>query len=193
MVTPGVYNGATTGVAPVDQNLVLTGYIGPEQLSIARRCAERLRMPFLDFATRFEDRTATTADALRAQYGDARLRSIESDLMDEIALARGSVIHISGQVLLGADHYALMRATGPVICLVATLDAVLQRLHLALGARYHDPKERGLALGTLRREWAIRTLPEIVEIDTSTLSEADMIDRITETWRALTGVIDWGR
>ena len=173
----------------VDQNLILTGYIGPGQLAVARRVAERLRMPFVDFETVLEDRAGMAGDELRLRFGEARLKMLESDLMNEVALYRATVIHISGKTL--APHYARLSATGPVICIVATLDAVLRRLHLALGARYHDPHEREIALGTLRREWAIRKQPGIIEIDTSYLSEDQMVEAVAACWREKSGVIDW--
>ena len=89
------------------------------------------------------------------------------------------------------DHLARLSETGDIIVLVAALDVVLQRLHLALGARYHNPRERELAVGVLKREWAIRKLPGVTEVDTSELSEEAMIDEIAARWRALSGVIDW--
>ncbi len=178
-------------VSPLDHNLILTGYIGPGQVGIARRCAEQLRIPFIDFAARFEERAEMTTDDLKAQYGDARMRSVESDLVAELSLARGSLIHVSGQVLQYGDRIAALGATGPVFCLVATLDAVLTRLHVALGARYHNPKERSLALGSLRREWEIRSHPGIQEIDATDLDDTALIALITQRWRNLTGVIDW--
>lgn len=178
-------------VSSIDHNLILTGYIGPGQVGIARRCAERLRIPFIDFAARFEERVEMTADDLKAQYGDARLRSIESDLVAELVLARGTLIHISGQVLQYGERISAMGSTGPIFCLVATLDAVLTRLHVALGARYHNPKERSLALGSLRREWEIRSHPGIQEIDATGLDDAALIETLTQRWRSLTGVIDW--
>ncbi len=104
-----------------------------------------------------EDRAGLSGEDLRIRYGEARLKTLESELVDEVALYRGTVIHISGKTLQQSSHFARLGETDPVICLVATLDAVLRRLHLALGARYHDPYERDIALGTLRREWAIRS------------------------------------
>ena len=178
-------------LSPIDQNLVLTGYIGPGQLAIARRTAERLRMPFVDFGTRFEDHAEMTADDLKAQYGDSRLRTMESEVLENIALMRGTVLHVGGQVLGYNGHYDMLRATGVVIALVATLDAVLQRLHLSLGARYHDPRERAAALAMLRREWSIRGVDGLVEIDTSAMSEDAIIQEITTRYRTITGVIDW--
>lgn len=175
--------------SPVDQNLILTGYLGPGQLTIARRVAERLRMPFVDFELLLEERADLSGEELRIRFGEARLKTMESELVNEVLLYRGTVIHISGKTL--GVHYARLNSTGPVICVVATLDTVLQRLHLALGARYHDPNERELVLGTLRREWAIRKQPGIIEIDTSYLTEDQTVEAVAARWREQSGVLDW--
>ncbi|MBI1256047.1 MAG: hypothetical protein GC204_01125 [Chloroflexi bacterium] len=176
-------------VPAIDQNLILTGYLGPGQLAIARRVAERLRMPFVDFESILEDRADLSGEELRIRFGEARLKTLESELATEVALYRATVIHVSGKTLLA--NYERMSETGQVICLVATLDAVLHRLHLALGARYHDPNEREIALGTLRREWAIRKQAGVTEVDTSYLSEDQMVEAIAACWREKSGVIDW--
>ncbi|MEP7291039.1 MAG: shikimate kinase [Chloroflexota bacterium] len=175
--------------ASIDQNLILTGYIGPGQLVVARRTAERLRMPFVDFESILEERADLSGEEMRIRFGEARLKTLESELVSEVMLYRGTVIHISGKTL-GAN-FERLSGTGPIICVVATLDAVLRRLHLALGARYHNPNERELALGTLRREWAIRKQRGINEIDTSYLSEDQTVEAIAACWREKSGVIDW--
>ncbi|MEO8397160.1 MAG: shikimate kinase [Chloroflexota bacterium] len=176
-------------VPAIDQNLILTGYLGPGQLAVARRLAERLRMPFVDFELVLEDRADFSGEELRIRFGEARLKTMESELATEVALYRATVVHISGKTLLA--NYARMSETGTIICVVATLDTVLHRLHLALGARYHDPNEREIALGTLRREWAIRKQPGVTEIDTSYLSEDQMVESVAAVWREKSGVIDW--
>lgn len=175
----------------IDRNLVLTGYMGPAQLGIARRTAERLRLRFVDFDQLFEARSGDTRDDMRALYGEARLKALEGELIGEVMLYRGTVIHIGGQTLLHNDHLARVSETGVVIALVAALDVVLQRLHLALGARYHNPREREVQIGVLKREWAIRKVEGVSEVDTSELSEDEMIEAIATRWRELSGVIDW--
>ncbi len=179
--------------ASADQNLILSGYIGPGQLPVARRVADRLRMPFVDFDSILEERGGLSGEEMRIRYGEARLKLLESELVDEVALYRSTVIHISGRTLTQSAHFARLSATGPVICVVASLDTVLQRLHLALGARYHNPQEREIALGTLRREWAIRKKEGVAEVDTSYLSEDQMVEAIAACWRERSGVIDWRR
>lgn len=179
------------GAATIDRNLILTGYMGPTQLVIARRVAERLRLRFVDFEQLFETRAGTARDDVRALYGEARLKALESELVDEIMLYRGTVIHVGGQTLMHSHHLARLSETGDVIALVAALDVVLQRLHLALGARYHNPRERDVALGVLKREWAIRKCAGVTEFDTSTLAEDDLIEALARHWREVSGVIDW--
>ena len=175
----------------IDKNLILTGYIGPEQFQVTRHTAEHLRMPFVDFETRLESHAGMPGEELRALFGEARLKTIEGELIDEMVLHRGTVIHIGGQTLLRGDYFERIHSTGPIICLVATIDAVLQRLHLSLGARFHNPRERELALGKLRREWAVRGREGVVEFDTSYLSETQMIQNIAALWREQAAVIDW--
>ncbi|RMG80729.1 MAG: hypothetical protein D6712_17515, partial [Chloroflexi bacterium] len=121
-----------------DRNLILTGYTGPNQPAIGREVAEKLQLRFLDFETEIEARTGYSSDVLREQFGERRLRTVEAEIMEEISLRRRTLVRISGHVLLHGDHYDRLRETGPVICLVARLDAVLSRLHVLLGARYHD-------------------------------------------------------
>lgn len=175
---------------PFDQNLILTGYIGPGQWQIARRTAEYLRIKFVDFEQRVETVAEMPGDEVRALFGEARLKTVEEQLLAEMSLYRGTLIHISGQALMRGGLERL-RPTGPVLCLVARLDFVLRRLHLAMGARYHDPRERDLAYGVINREWAIRNQAGITQLDVSTLSETQMVQALADRWREQAAVIDW--
>lgn len=166
-----------------DRNLVLTGYFGPNQLIVVRRIAERLGMPLVNFEMRLEERAELSFDEIRIRFGEARLKTLEAEVVQEMVLYRGALIHISGQTLAHGDNLARLSETGLILCLVASLDAVLQRLHLALGARYHNPSERAVALGHVRREWTIRKLDGVHEFDTTSMSEAAIVDAIVALWR----------
>lgn len=166
-----------------DLNLVLTGSLGPNQIIVARRIAERLKLRFVDAEREVEKRAEMLPTEFQTLFGDARLRALESEVINDLALHRGAVIHISGQMLAHGDHLARMLTCSYVICLVASIDAVLTRLHIAMGARYHNPAERALALGILRRDWAIRGRnPRIYEFDTTALTDSETIERITALW-----------
>ena len=167
-----------------ERNLILTGYIEPNKPRIGRQVAEQLRLPFVDFEQRMTERiSAIGSDIARDDLSERHLKAIEAEVMDEIILHRNSVIRVSGSSLVHSEHYERLRTTGPIICLVARLDAILQRIHITLGARYHDPKERGFELSLLRKEWAVRKKEDIYELDVTYHDEPQMVQTIIEFWK----------
>jgi shikimate kinase len=166
-----------------DRNLIITGYRGPNQPFVGRQIAERLRMPYVNTEQQFEERTGLSMEDFRARYGETRLKTIEVEIMEEAVLRRSTVMRISGRTLLHGSYLPRLLETSVVVCLVAQLDAVLQRLHLTLGARYHNPAERAQAIGLLRDEWAVRHLEGVHEIDTTALSEEQLVEQVIALWR----------
>ena len=166
-----------------DLNLIITGYIEPNRPRISRQLAQRLGMEMIDVEQRIEDYVGEPIENIRAVYGDRRLKAIETQIMDDVALNRRALIRVSGSTLINGGHLLELQRTGVVICLVATLNFILRRIHLTLGARYHDPVERSLALGELQREWKIREYDKVVEFDATYVSESELIDSIVDFWR----------
>ncbi|MBI5668204.1 MAG: hypothetical protein HZC41_09375 [Chloroflexi bacterium] len=177
-------NGATSALLlPADQNLIITGYIGPNPPLIGQQVADRLKLRYVNVERQIEARAGMSPDELRARYGETRLKTVETDVMQDVLLYRGAVIRISGQTLLHGDYSRRLAETGPIVCLVAALDAVLRRLHVAMGARYHNPHERALAIGSLKREWAVRKLDFVHELDTTTLTDSEIVDAVIGLWQ----------
>ena len=168
-----------------DLNLIVTGYIEPNRPRISRHLATQLDLELVDIERRIESRFDDTIENIRRQYGERRLKAIESDALDDIALYRRALIRVSGYTLVNNDRLADLQRNGVVICLVASLDSTLQRIHLTLGARFHDPDERALALGEVEREWRIRAYPGVVEFDATYITEAQLILQIASYWRDL--------
>ncbi len=166
-----------------DRNLILTGYTGPNAPRIGQMAAERLRLPFLNIDVQVTERAGLPPEEVRQFYGETRLRAIEADLIEEACLRRQTVIRVSARTLLRGDHLARLAATGPVICLVTTLDAVLRQLHIAMGSRYADPNERAIEIGELRKEWGVRGLPGVIDLDTTYLDTEHILERVIALWR----------
>jgi shikimate kinase len=166
-----------------DRNLILTGYTGPNQPALAGRVADRLRMPFVNVDAQIEARAGLPIDDIREVYGEQRLKMLEGEAIDEATLRRSAVMQVNGRTLLNADNLPRLQETGPVICLVAALDAVLRRLHMTMGARYHNPQERAQALGYIKGEWAIRKHEGVLELDTTYLSPDEIVEAVMALWR----------
>jgi len=166
-----------------DRNLILTGYTGPMQPAIGRRVSELLKMPFVNIDLQIEERNDMSTDEIRARFGESRLKTLEAEVVQEALLHRSAVIRIGGQTLMHSNYHQRFLQTGPIICLATSLDSILQNLHLTLGARYHNPDERALALGYVQREWAVRSLPDIYEIDTTYLTEEETATAVIDLWQ----------
>jgi shikimate kinase len=169
-----------------ERNLILTGYIGPDQPLLGQRIAERLSMPYANLEVEIAERMGMPLDDIRAYYGETRLKTVEAEIVQEAALRRRSVIRVSGRTLVNGDNLARLRQTGPVFCLTIQLDAMLHRLHVNMGARYHDPHDRALALGELDREWAIKHSDGVQNLDATRMSNDDIVQTLVGLWRALT-------
>lgn len=168
-----------------DHNLILTGYIEPNQPRIGRRVAERLGRRFVDVEEMMEERMGDRPDNLRLQYGERRLKAMEEEVLDNVVLMRSAVIRMNGSTLASSERREVLMANAGVLCLVARLDAVLQRMHLSLGARYHISAERGAQMGHLRREWAVRKITGITELDVTDLNEATIVEEIVQWWQTV--------
>ncbi len=168
-----------------DLNLIVTGYLEPNRPRISRQLASRLGLRLVDVEREIEERLGQSPAHIRAQYGEGRLKAVEARAMDEIALHRRALIRVSGLTLINSGQLPAMQRHGLVVCLVASLDSILRRIHLTLGARYHDPAERARAIGELQREWRIRDMPDVVEFDATYISEAVLIERILRFWREM--------
>ena len=168
-----------------DLNLVVTGYVEPNRPRLSRQLAQRLGLDLIDVERDLEERLGDNIENIRATYGDRRLRTVESEIMDEVVLHRRGLIRVSGHTVLTCGRLAELQRNGVIICLVASLDSILRRIHLMLGGRYHDPGERARAIGELQREWKIRQVADVVEFDATYVSEAVLIERIVVFWQDL--------
>jgi shikimate kinase len=166
----------------VDRNLTLTGYAGADQTRISQRVAEQLRLRFVNVDLQLEARLEMPIERFKGRFGEARLKTLEAELMSEVLLNRSALLQVNGETLLRADYARQLVATGPVICLTVNLGSALRRLHMAMGARYHDPSERALAIGQLRRERAAQGLPGIEQLDVTNLSQDEIVQALVTQW-----------
>jgi shikimate kinase len=169
-----------------ERNLIITGYIGPNHPILARQIAEKLSMPYANVEQIIAERLDMQVNEIRDYFGETRLKSIEAEIVQETALRRGTVIRVSGRTLVNGDNLAILQTTGPVFCLTLSLDTMLHRLHVNMGTRYHDPKERALTVGELAREWRIQAYDGIQKIDTGDMSNDEIVNILVGLWRSLT-------
>jgi shikimate kinase len=108
-------------------NIVLTGFMGTGKSTVGRRLADRLGRPFIDTDALIEQREGPIAEIF-AEHGEQHFRDLEREVAAEVGRRRGAVVATGGRMLLDPANEAALRASGVIVCLHASAEALLARL-----------------------------------------------------------------
>lgn len=111
----------------VTGNIVLTGFMGTGKSTVGRILARRRGLAFVDTDAVIESRHGPISQIF-ADHGEAVFRAIEAEVAAEVAGRTGQVVATGGRMLLDADNEAAFRAGGVVVCLVASVPAIVARV-----------------------------------------------------------------
>jgi len=112
----------------IDQNIILTGFMGTGKTTVGRLLAARLGRAFVDTDEVIVARAGKPIADIFHNEGEARFREMEAAVAEELAGRRGLVIATGGRLLLDPDNAAALGATGPVFCLTAAPEAIMARV-----------------------------------------------------------------
>jgi shikimate kinase len=163
------------------QTLTLTGPMGVGKTVIGRAVARQLKAQFVDLENEIQRREGQSADHIREFFGEARLKALEIEAIRDLSLFRHTLIAVSGPALLDDSNRARLADAGPILCLTCALDEILRRLHVARGAWFHNPANRGVILSRLKRELGVTRL-DLPKLDTSRLSVEETTGAVIQFW-----------
>ena len=159
-------------------NIILTGFMGSGKTAVGQAVADRLGRWVVDMDAVIERRAGKPVSAIFAQNGEPAFRQMEAALCRELARERNLVIATGGGALVSDDNRAALGETGLLICLHASVDAILARLDgvddrpLLAGP---DRRQRVEAL-LAQRVAAYAAIPH--HIDTDGLSVEQVAERV---------------
>jgi shikimate kinase len=164
------------------RNLVLIGFMGTGKSTVGRRCARRLGYTFTDSDKVIEEKAGCTIPELFTAEGEAAFRERERAVIAELAATPGLVIATGGGAILNPENVANLRATGLVILLTATPDALLRRVghrrNRPLLASASDPRARIVELLTAREPLYKNAAHHTV--DTTSRSLEEVVAKVLE-------------
>jgi 3-dehydroquinate synthase len=106
----------------------LYGPPGSGKSTIGRLLAERLALPFVDLDQCVEKRTEMSIPEIFAREGESGFRQLEQAELKEVLNLEWGVIALGGGALLDHENRACVEAAGPILCLSATPEVLLERL-----------------------------------------------------------------
>lgn len=106
----------------------LTGFMGTGKSTAGPELARLLARPFLDTDRIVEEQCGCTVAELFALAGETAFRRRERTAIAQAAATPGAVVALGGGALLDPDNRRIVQATGPVLCLTARPETIVNRL-----------------------------------------------------------------
>jgi shikimate kinase len=161
-------------------NLVLAGFMGTGKSTVGRIVAERLGLAFVDTDAEIERRAGRTIAQIFAQDGEAAFRRLEAQVCQEVAAGHNRVIAVGGGALLDESTRRAFAQTGLIVCLTASLDAILARVGDDPARPLFSADRERLAALYATRAAHYAALPYTV--DTTARTPADVAGEVIRLW-----------
>lgn len=160
-------------------NLVLTGFMGTGKTTVGRLLAARLGYEFVDTDRLIEERHGPIA-RIFSEHGEGEFRRLERELAAELADRSGLVVSTGGRMMVDAHNVDRLGRSGQVICLTASIDTILARVH-----RTRSLVERPLLAGPDVRDRITELLAErapayarFPQVETDRRTPAQVVDAV---------------
>lgn len=118
-----------------DINITLTGFMGTGKSTVGRLLAQQLKFIFVDTDDLIEKLDGRSVAAIFQEEGELYFRQLEAQITSELSASRRQVIATGGRLMLDEENAAALGATGPVFCLTAAAEAIIDRLANEPGRR----------------------------------------------------------
>ena len=111
------------------KNIFLTGFMGCGKTSVGRVLSSRLGCRFVDLDAVIVSEAGTAIKEIFASQGEPAFRELESQALARIAQLPGVVVSTGGGVVLAQQNRALMRQSGSIVNLTASVETIASRLN----------------------------------------------------------------
>ncbi len=110
------------------RNIIFVGFMGTGKSLVASRLAKRLGRRFVDTDACIEREAAMSIAQIFATEGETAFRQRERHAIARACQAKEMVIATGGGAIADRENARTMQASGPVICLTARPEVILQRV-----------------------------------------------------------------
>ncbi|MBI3146916.1 MAG: shikimate kinase [Betaproteobacteria bacterium] len=134
-------------------NVILVGMMGCGKSTLGKQLARRLRRQFVDSDVELEHRSGVSIPMIFELDGEEGFRARETQVIADLTRRRGLVLATGGGAILSPENRSMLRASGMVIYLHASVAILYERTRRSKGRpllNVPDPEQRLCELYTVR-------------------------------------------
>lgn len=161
-------------------NIYLIGFMGTGKSTIGHALAQRIGWEFLDLDQMIEEREGRSIPDIFSAEGEVYFREKEATLLAEVAEGDKQVVSTGGGAVIFPSNRERMKATGFVISLHADKETIRDRVARQAGRPLLDPRDFDRRYDMLMKERKRLYEQADLQLDTSSLSVEEMIERIVQ-------------
>lgn len=158
-------------------SVILTGFMGTGKTTVGRRLAQRLGTQFVDTDQLIEQQEGRSIASIFATEGEAYFRGVERRIVAQ-AVQMDAVVATGGGAIADPANLEGMRGAGPIICLTADVDVILQRTAADNSRPLLGETEQRARVSDLLRQREAAYAQADVTIDTSHRTVEAVLDDI---------------
>ena len=140
--------------------IFLYGPPGSGKSTVGQALAAALAIPFWDLDEEIENHAGMPVAEIFAIEGEQGFRAREKRMLELLIGKVNGVVALGGGTLLEADNQARVLEAGPLLCLNAPVDQLIERLRSQVGKRPLLEEEAG---ADNRQETLVRNLNELIQ------------------------------
>ncbi|GIV06606.1 MAG: hypothetical protein KatS3mg016_2181 [Fimbriimonadales bacterium] len=165
------------------KHLYLIGNMGSGKTTVGRLLAERWNLPLYDIDHLVEQEAKRSISEIFHNYGEARFRELESAVLHEVARQSCGVVATGGGIVLSEANRALMRQSGWMVYLKASIETLWKRLHQSQNRPLlqTDSPLNALRAVMQAREPLYQEADWVIEVDS--LTPAQVADAVARVYR----------
>ena len=124
----------------MNNNVYITGFSGSGKSTSGKELAQLLERDFVDMDSEIEKLQNESIPSIFTNHGEPFFRSIETGLLDSISRKTDQIVSTGGGVPTIPENVRIMRCTGKIVCLIASVETLSQRIshHLATDGEKAD-------------------------------------------------------
>ncbi len=110
------------------KNIYLVGFMGTGKTSVGKELAKKKKRPFLDLDDLIELREKRIISEIFSEKGEPYFRKAEKKALKEVSKEKNFVVACGGGIVLDTQNIKIMKKTGVIICLSASVDVIFKRI-----------------------------------------------------------------